>query len=248
MANHNFHFKEILTEEDIHREFKKQYSDEELDRLVRDNPLINTREEAVNFGMRVITAWLTSDTDAHILANKTDIPEQFNDLWLIYRYRDTDFSSAFYEENLELAERVCEEIESELLSYCKGFKIHHNNSNFRSFEEDLQQCLDNLGFVFNPKRYSDIIKYRVAVECAMQAGKDEDFGDAFAHYLDYFNDDDDLEKWVYVGGVEGALKFLNKWKTNDQETITADNFLEMWWDEGITIARIHGGEISINSL
>lgn len=249
MANHNFHFKETLTEDDIHREFKNQYSDEALDRLIRNNPSINTREEAVNFGMKVITTMLTSDTNAHILANKTDIPEQFNDLWLIYRFGDTDFASAFYEENLELAERVCEEIENELLSYCKSFKIRQNNPNFRSFEEDLQQCLDHLGFVFNPKRYCDIIRYRVAVECAMQARKSEDFGYAFAHYLDYFNDND-LEEKVYVGGVEGALEFLNKWKTDTvQETITVDNFLEIWWgDSGITAARVHGGEISINSL
>lgn len=248
MANHNFKFKEKYTKKEINEMIKKS--------------LINEKEKYgdfyINIGMSKEEYYkrledreigiINDRLETNQIANTIDIPEEYCDLWLIYSHHDNDFGDYFNEINYRLAKEFVNVLKNSILNiafYEQYNRKHNDNIEIANLSEEIKRGLEReCKFLNDLQSYDNIVRYYVAYESAKRNINNQNFHEEFNHILNYFSHEN-LEKNMYIGTTEDALKFLNEIKY-EEENITEENFNKTWWNGDVSIIHIKNGNIITN--
>ena len=240
MANHNFNFKSTITEDEIWEIIRENLKNERNYSCLRqfstndEDFLQETYDFEYDYQKNLV--------EVNKIANNLDIPEDFCDVWLIYNYGDNDFSSYFGDILRELAEDFASSIESGLKDYAHRVYLDANYSKETLCESMKKHISYNCRFLTDKDHFINTIRYYVAFESARDCRENINFKEKFDHILDYFKEEPND---VFIGNTEGAMKFLNKIKfDNDIDEVTPENFQKVWWNGDVSIVRIYNGQIS----
>ena len=241
MANHNFNFKSTITEDEIWEIIRENLKNERNYSHLR---LFSDNEEDFLQGIfNFESDYQKNLVEVNKIANNLDIPEEFCDVWLIYNYGDNDFSSYFGDILGELAEDFASSIKSGLKDYAHKIYLDANYNKETLCESVKKQISYNCRFLTDKNHFINTIRYYVAFESARDSNRENsDFKEEFDHILDYFQEEPND---VFIGDTEGAMKFLNKIKFDDDiYEVTPENFQKVWWNGDVSIVRIHYGRIT----
>lgn len=240
MANHNFNFKETYTEEE-----KQNFINNVINRY-NQQLCFNINENFIKEAKHIAEKMLKEDMDISKMANETDIPEEFNDLWLIYSHSDNDFSLYFNDINRKLALDYLENIKNSLYNFCY-IKYYSKKEECETLTETIKTYLyDDCKFLTNIETYYNIVRYYVAIEAAKRDCNNKGFENEFNHILKYFSiNNEEIKKSLYIGKTEEALEFLNNIKfDNSVNEVTEENFNKIWWNGDVSITHIKNGTIT----
>ena len=233
MANHNFEFKDSYSEEDVWKAVDDAEFYERYQVTKKNCPDIEIYRKRV---FKYEEELLKELTSIGKIANQTDIPEEFLDFWIIYNHGDNDFDGVFDDINYQLAEEYQTAIRDGLEEYSR--RIHQKDGIPVITEMINKEINRSCKYLTDKKKYSDVVRHFVAFESAKRRN---DFDSEFQKILNYFNED---LSHVYLGTTDGALKFLNEIKFDENiDEVTEENFNKTWWNGDVSITRVMGNKI-----